>query len=191
MSSGQGWAECSIYREVLAKVLFHFLSPHPQKAFSALCHSTHLYGRRLVLEWADSEVTLQALRRKTAEHFHGKSGAPRGPPCRPVRAPPPALHVCPPPSPPLLHAGRLSCVDSISDLHAFPASSPVRSLGGLAGNQGEEGSRVRVLISLPPFLPSCHQPADTATRTATAPVQRPSTQRCLEVPVASPGGRLP
>ncbi|XP_036849267.1 probable RNA-binding protein 19 isoform X4 [Manis javanica] len=42
-----------------------------KKAFSALCHSTHLYGRRLVLEWADSEVTLQALRRKTAEHFHG------------------------------------------------------------------------------------------------------------------------
>lgn len=43
-----------------------------QRAFSALCHSTHLYGRRLVLEWADAEVTLQALRRKTAEHFHGK-----------------------------------------------------------------------------------------------------------------------
>ncbi|XP_020138512.2 putative RNA-binding protein 19 [Microcebus murinus] len=41
-----------------------------KRAFSALCHSTHLYGRRLVLEWADSEVTLQALRRKTAEHFH-------------------------------------------------------------------------------------------------------------------------
>ncbi|XP_030893656.1 probable RNA-binding protein 19 isoform X3 [Leptonychotes weddellii] len=41
-----------------------------KKAFHALCHSTHLYGRRLVLEWADSEVSLQALRRKTAEHFH-------------------------------------------------------------------------------------------------------------------------
>ncbi|XP_077895209.1 putative RNA-binding protein 19 isoform X3 [Ictidomys tridecemlineatus] len=41
-----------------------------KRAFNALCHSTHLYGRRLVLEWADSEVTLQALRRKTAEHFH-------------------------------------------------------------------------------------------------------------------------
>ncbi|XP_026634195.1 probable RNA-binding protein 19 isoform X2 [Microtus ochrogaster] len=40
-----------------------------KKAFSALCHSTHLYGRRLVLEWADSEVTVQALRRKTARHF--------------------------------------------------------------------------------------------------------------------------
>ncbi|XP_077016036.1 putative RNA-binding protein 19 [Tamandua tetradactyla] len=41
-----------------------------KRAFSALCHSTHLYGRRLVLEWADPEVTVQGLRRKTAEHFH-------------------------------------------------------------------------------------------------------------------------
>ncbi|NXI23238.1 RBM19 protein, partial [Sterrhoptilus dennistouni] len=43
-----------------------------KKAFTALCHSTHLYGRRLVLEWADTEETLEALRRKTAQHFHGK-----------------------------------------------------------------------------------------------------------------------
>ncbi|KAG7481084.1 hypothetical protein MATL_G00063030 [Megalops atlanticus] len=41
-----------------------------KKAFAALCHSTHLYGRRLVLEWADSEETVEALRRKTAQHFH-------------------------------------------------------------------------------------------------------------------------
>ncbi|NXO00824.1 RBM19 protein, partial [Rhinopomastus cyanomelas] len=41
-----------------------------KKAFSALCHSTHLYGRRLVLEWADTEDTVEALRRKTADHFH-------------------------------------------------------------------------------------------------------------------------
>ncbi|XP_026574436.1 probable RNA-binding protein 19 [Pseudonaja textilis] len=41
-----------------------------KRAFGALCHSTHLYGRRLVLEWADSEETVEALRRKTAEHFH-------------------------------------------------------------------------------------------------------------------------
>lgn len=54
--------------------MLYFLSLLPQRAFNALCHSTHLYGRRLVLEWADSEVTLQALRRKTAEHFHGKTG---------------------------------------------------------------------------------------------------------------------
>ncbi|XP_035412733.1 probable RNA-binding protein 19 [Cygnus atratus] len=43
-----------------------------KKAFDALCHSTHLYGRRLVLEWADTEEsTVEALRRKTADHFHG------------------------------------------------------------------------------------------------------------------------
>uniref|UniRef100_A0A3P9MVY9 Probable RNA-binding protein 19 n=1 Tax=Poecilia reticulata TaxID=8081 RepID=A0A3P9MVY9_POERE len=42
-----------------------------KKAFAALCHSTHLYGRRLVLEWADAEDTVETLRQKTAEHFHG------------------------------------------------------------------------------------------------------------------------
>ncbi|XP_069789262.1 probable RNA-binding protein 19 [Narcine bancroftii] len=41
-----------------------------KKAFNALCHSTHLYGRRLVLEWADSNDTVEALRRKTAEHYY-------------------------------------------------------------------------------------------------------------------------
>lgn len=41
-----------------------------KKAFAALCHSTHLYGRRLVLEWADAEETVDDLRRKTAQHFH-------------------------------------------------------------------------------------------------------------------------
>ncbi|KAK2172512.1 hypothetical protein NP493_953g00009 [Ridgeia piscesae] len=42
-----------------------------KRAFNALCHSTHLYGRRLVLEWADSADTVEQLRRKTADHFHG------------------------------------------------------------------------------------------------------------------------
>uniref|UniRef100_A0A914UJ90 RRM domain-containing protein n=1 Tax=Plectus sambesii TaxID=2011161 RepID=A0A914UJ90_9BILA len=40
-----------------------------KRAFEALVHSTHLYGRRLVLEWAKSEETLGELREKTAEHF--------------------------------------------------------------------------------------------------------------------------
>ncbi|KAJ6659129.1 hypothetical protein lerEdw1_019432 [Lerista edwardsae] len=44
-----------------------------KRAFGALCHSTHLYGRRLVLEWADTEETVEALRRKTAAHFHGNT----------------------------------------------------------------------------------------------------------------------
>uniref|UniRef100_A0A8C4YP60 RNA binding motif protein 19 n=1 Tax=Gopherus evgoodei TaxID=1825980 RepID=A0A8C4YP60_9SAUR len=48
-----------------------------KKAFNALCHSTHLYGRRLVLEWADTEETVETLRRKTAEHFHGNVAASR------------------------------------------------------------------------------------------------------------------
>ncbi|KAH9524247.1 putative RNA-binding protein 19 [Bulinus truncatus] len=40
-----------------------------KRAFNALCHSTHLYGRRLVLEWAEIEESLDDLRRKTAQHF--------------------------------------------------------------------------------------------------------------------------
>ncbi|KAM3938028.1 putative RNA-binding protein 19 [Leptodactylus fuscus] len=42
-----------------------------KRAFNALCHSTHLYGRRLVLEWADTEDSVETLRRKTAEQYHG------------------------------------------------------------------------------------------------------------------------
>ncbi|XP_009893728.1 PREDICTED: probable RNA-binding protein 19 isoform X2 [Charadrius vociferus] len=41
-----------------------------KKAFNALCPAPTLYGRRLVLEWADTEETVEALRRKTADHFH-------------------------------------------------------------------------------------------------------------------------
>lgn len=40
-----------------------------KKAFEALRLSTHLYGRRLVLEWAKEEETVEELRKKTAEHF--------------------------------------------------------------------------------------------------------------------------
>ncbi|XP_029019699.1 probable RNA-binding protein 19 [Betta splendens] len=48
-----------------------------KKAFTALCHSTHLYGRRLVLEWANAEDTVETLRRKTAEHFHADTKKPK------------------------------------------------------------------------------------------------------------------
>ena len=41
-----------------------------QRAFEALCHSTHLYGRRLVLEWAEMAEDLEDVRKRTAEHFH-------------------------------------------------------------------------------------------------------------------------
>lgn len=30
-----------------------------------------MYGRRLVLEFADEDDTIESLRKKTAEHFHG------------------------------------------------------------------------------------------------------------------------
>jgi len=39
-------------------------------AFQALCQSTHLYGRRLVLEWAEEDESIQTLRHKTAQHYH-------------------------------------------------------------------------------------------------------------------------
>ena len=42
-----------------------------KRAFDSLSHSTHLYGRRLVLEWAEQEESVEAIRKRTAEHFHG------------------------------------------------------------------------------------------------------------------------
>ena len=40
-----------------------------KRAFEALCQSTHLYGRRLVLEWASPEESVEELRKRTAQHF--------------------------------------------------------------------------------------------------------------------------
>ncbi|XP_045606237.1 probable RNA-binding protein 19 [Procambarus clarkii] len=40
-----------------------------KKAFEALGFSTHLYDRRLVLEWAKDDESVEELRKKTAEHF--------------------------------------------------------------------------------------------------------------------------
>ncbi len=40
-----------------------------KKAFDSLCQSTHLYGRRLVLEWAESEESVDDIRKRTAQHF--------------------------------------------------------------------------------------------------------------------------
>ena len=50
-----------------------------KKAFNALSQSTHLYGRRLVLEWASTseEDDVTELRKRTAGHFNAFSGAPR------------------------------------------------------------------------------------------------------------------
>lgn len=46
-----------------------------QKAFDALCHSSHLYGRRLVLEWAAADEGVEELRKRTADHFHESESA--------------------------------------------------------------------------------------------------------------------
>lgn len=40
-----------------------------KNAFSALSGSTHLYGRRLVIEWAKEEETIDNLREKTNKYF--------------------------------------------------------------------------------------------------------------------------
>lgn len=48
-----------------------------QNAFEALCQSTHLYGRRLVLEWADESdqnEDVNLLRKRTAQAFNAKQG---------------------------------------------------------------------------------------------------------------------
>ncbi|XP_073956712.1 probable RNA-binding protein 19 [Choristoneura fumiferana] len=59
---------------------FAFIDYHTKAdaktAFEALCHSTHLYGRRLVLEWADQtdeNEDVSALRKRTAQAFNAKS----------------------------------------------------------------------------------------------------------------------
>ena len=36
-----------------------------KKVFDSLCHSTHLYGRRLVLEWAEGDENIES---KTLPH---------------------------------------------------------------------------------------------------------------------------
>lgn len=49
-----------------------FSTKHEAKAaMKALCQSTHLYGRRLVLEWAAPDDTeIDVIRKRTAQHFH-------------------------------------------------------------------------------------------------------------------------
>lgn len=47
-----------------------------KRAFDSLSHSTHLYGRRLVLEWAEGEESVEEIRKRTAEHFHAFQGTP-------------------------------------------------------------------------------------------------------------------
>ncbi|BES97847.1 RNA recognition motif. (a.k.a. RRM, RBD, or RNP domain) [Nesidiocoris tenuis] len=48
-----------------------FLSKNDAKrAMESLGQSTHLFGRRLVLEWAESSEDVTEIRKRTAKHFH-------------------------------------------------------------------------------------------------------------------------
>ncbi|CAJ0931508.1 unnamed protein product, partial [Mesorhabditis belari] len=46
-----------------------------KRAFESLVHSTHLYGRRLVLEWAKDDDTVEEMRTKTSTRYSGNVGA--------------------------------------------------------------------------------------------------------------------
>lgn len=35
-----------------------------------MCQSTHLYGRRLVLEWAQAEESVEEIRKRTAKRYY-------------------------------------------------------------------------------------------------------------------------
>nr|XP_003699323.1 PREDICTED: probable RNA-binding protein 19 [Megachile rotundata] len=48
----------------------YYTKGEAKKAFKALGQSTHLYGRRLVLEWAQTEEGIEDIRKRTAKHFH-------------------------------------------------------------------------------------------------------------------------
>ena len=52
-----------------------FVNVASNKIYHEFNFSTHLYGRRLVLEWAEEEETVEDLRRKTAHSFVGNSEA--------------------------------------------------------------------------------------------------------------------
>lgn len=43
-------------------------------AMESMCQSTHLYGRRLVLEWAQAGENLDEMRKRTADQFQSSQG---------------------------------------------------------------------------------------------------------------------
>lgn len=47
----------------------YFTKENAKKAFETLSGSVHLYGRRLVLEWAEDEG-VDEIRKRTAAHFN-------------------------------------------------------------------------------------------------------------------------
>ena len=167
-----------------------------QRAFNALCHSTHLYGRRLVLEWADSEVSLQALRRKTAEHFHGKrtaGGQAPSHPC-PSMSSTPTLRI---PSASPSQWGVLTSADGIGGLHTRGVSPSSPVIGRPGRKSGRGGAWIRVVILTtappplpPPFLSGCCRLAVTATKGHSSRPVALSPQRVL-CPEGKPGAPRP
>ncbi|XP_043270528.1 probable RNA-binding protein 19 [Venturia canescens] len=55
----------------------YYTKSDAKRAFKALCQSTHLYGRRLALEWAQAEEDVDDIRKRTAKHFHQEDSAKR------------------------------------------------------------------------------------------------------------------
>lgn len=43
-------------------------------AMDSMCQSTHLYGRRLVLEWAQAGENLDEMRKRTANQYESLGG---------------------------------------------------------------------------------------------------------------------
>jgi multiple RNA-binding domain-containing protein 1 len=52
-----------------------FVTHQEAAAAKEALQATHLYGRHLVIEWAEEEQSLEAVRRKTARYFSKLSGA--------------------------------------------------------------------------------------------------------------------
>ncbi|XP_029171774.1 probable RNA-binding protein 19 [Nylanderia fulva] len=55
----------------------YYTKTDAKKAFKALCQSTHLYGRRLVLEWAQADEGIEEIRKRTAKHFYKEDSTKR------------------------------------------------------------------------------------------------------------------
>ncbi|XP_032690910.1 probable RNA-binding protein 19 [Odontomachus brunneus] len=55
----------------------YYTKEDAKRAFTSLCQSTHLYGRRLVLEWAQAEEDIEEIRKRTAKRFFQENSAKR------------------------------------------------------------------------------------------------------------------
>ncbi|XP_014480667.1 PREDICTED: probable RNA-binding protein 19 [Dinoponera quadriceps] len=55
----------------------YYTKEDAKRAFDSLCQSTHLYGRRLVFEWAQTVEDIEEIRKRTAKRFLQGSSAKR------------------------------------------------------------------------------------------------------------------